>query len=256
MPEEPLTVGPKLTVTDQPLPIHPSAAIEDRVAALERALADEQEARSVLEDELSALLCARLGQVAKIRRIWVRDDPNSGTMAIRARLISGEEVGARDLSDRRMGFAELGAGTSGRGALERAFTPEFRNRLDAIVPFTYLGRETVARVVDKFILQLELQLADQNVHIQFDSDARGWLADKGYDKLYGARPMARLVQEKIKQPLAEELLFGKLVNGGEVKVRIKDNAPAFEVIPAPPKAPRKKKAPAKAKEEGQPEAKA
>jgi len=91
-------------------------------------------------------------------------------------------------------------------------------------------------VVDKFILELELQLADQNVHIQFDGDARQWLAKRGYDKLYGARPMARLVQEKIKQPLAEELLFGKLVNGGEVKVRIKDNAPAFEIVPAPPKA--------------------
>jgi ATP-dependent Clp protease ATP-binding subunit ClpA len=93
----------------------------------------------------------------------------------------------------------------------------------------------VARVVDKFILQLELQLADRNVHIELDDEAREWIVMKGYDKLYGARPMARLVQEKIKQPLAEELLFGKLVNGGEVKVRIKDNAPAFEIVPAAPK---------------------
>jgi len=89
--------------------------------------------------------------------------------------------------------------------------------------------------VDKFILQLELQLAEQNVHIQFDTDARVWLGERGYDRLYGARPMARLIQEKVKQPLAEELLFGKLVNGGEVKVRIKDNAPAFEIAPAAPK---------------------
>jgi ATP-dependent Clp protease ATP-binding subunit ClpA len=93
----------------------------------------------------------------------------------------------------------------------------------------------VARVVDKFILELELQLADQNVHIQFDSDARAWLAEKGYDKLYGARPMSRLIQEKIKQPLAEELLFGKLSDGGEVHVSIKDNKPSFEMTPAPPK---------------------
>jgi ATP-dependent Clp protease ATP-binding subunit ClpA len=93
----------------------------------------------------------------------------------------------------------------------------------------------VARVVDKFILQLELQLADRGVHIDLDEDARAWLTERGYDKLYGARPMSRLVQEKIKQPLAEELLFGKLVNGGEVKVRVKDNAPAFEITPAPPK---------------------
>src|SRR6185436_17464679 len=92
-----------------------------------------------------------------------------------------------------------------------------------------------SRVVDKFILQLELQLADQNVHIQFDSDARTWLAKRGYDKLYGARPMARLIQDKIKQPLAEELLFGKLAGGGEVHVSIKDDAPAFELTPAAPK---------------------
>jgi ATP-dependent Clp protease ATP-binding subunit ClpA len=102
-------------------------------------------------------------------------------------------------------------------------------------------------VVDKFILQLELQLADRNVHIELDDDARSWIVERGYDKLYGARPMARLVQEKIKQPLAEELLFGKLVNGGEVKVRIKDNAPSFEIVPAPPKAPRGKAAKPKAK---------
>ena len=127
------------------------------------------------------------------------------------------------------------------------FSPEFRNRLDAIVPFAYLGTEVVSRVVDKFILQLELQLAEQNVHIQFDGDARSWLAERGYDKLYGARPMGRLVQEKIKQPLAEELLFGKLVNGGEVKVRIKDNAPSFEIVPAPPKTAKPKGGKAKAK---------
>src|SRR4051794_8797584 len=116
------------------------------------------------------------------------------------------------------------------------FTPEFRNRLDAIVPFSYLPPAVVARVVDKFILQLELQLADRNVHIDLDDEARQWLTDRGYDKLYGARPMGRLVQEKIKQPLAEELLFGKLVNGGEVKPRIKDNARALETAPAAPKA--------------------
>jgi ATP-dependent Clp protease ATP-binding subunit ClpA len=95
-------------------------------------------------------------------------------------------------------------------------------------------------VVDKFILQLELQLAEQNVHIQFDSDARGWLAQRGYDKLMGARPMTRLIQEKVKQPLAEELLFGKLAHGGEVHVSLKDGALAFELTPAPPKAAKRK----------------
>ena len=121
------------------------------------------------------------------------------------------------------------------------FTPEFRNRLDAIVPFAYLGKETISRVVDKFILQLELQLAEQNVHIQFDGDAREWLSKRGYDKLYGARPMGRLIQEKVKQPLAEELLFGKLAHGGEVHVSIKDDKLAFELTPAPPKVSKPKK---------------
>src|SRR3546814_2842587 len=104
------------------------------------------------------------------------------------------------------------------------FTPEFRNRLDAIVPFSYLPPEVVARVVEKFILQLELQLADREVHITLDDDAKAWLTERGYDRLYGARPMGRLIQEKIKQPLAEELLFGKLVHGGEVHVRLKDRS--------------------------------
>jgi ATP-dependent Clp protease ATP-binding subunit ClpA len=135
----------------------------------------------------------------------------------------------------------IGFGASSRedvqeDAIKKMFTPEFRNRLDAVVPFGYLPPAVVARVVDKFILQLELQLADRGVHIDLDDEAREWLTVRGYDKLYGARPMGRLVQEKIKQPLAEELLFGKLVNGGEVKVRIKDNAPAFEIVPAAPKA--------------------
>jgi len=95
-------------------------------------------------------------------------------------------------------------------------------------------------VVDKFILQLELQLADRQVHIQLDDGAKAWLTEKGYDKLYGARPMGRLIQEKIKQPLAEELLFGKLAHGGEVSVKLKDGALAFEIVPAPPKKPKKK----------------
>jgi ATP-dependent Clp protease ATP-binding subunit ClpA len=105
-------------------------------------------------------------------------------------------------------------------------------------------------VVDKFVLQLELQLAEQNVHIQFDSDAREWLGARGYDKLYGARPMARLIQEKVKQPLAEELLFGKLAHGGEVHVTVKDEVLAFQLTPAPPKLVKKsakKAAPSKRK---------
>jgi ATP-dependent Clp protease ATP-binding subunit ClpA len=151
-------------------------------------------------------------------------------------LIMTTNAGASDMARQGIGFGDVSKEDAQDEAVKKMFSPEFRNRLDAIVPFTYLGRETVARVVDKFILQLEMQLAEQNVHVQFDSEARGWLAERGYDKLYGARPMARLIQEKIKQPLAEELLFGKLSDGGEVHVTVKDGQPAFELTPAPPKA--------------------
>ncbi|MGB7409917.1 ATP-dependent Clp protease ATP-binding subunit ClpA [Sphingopyxis granuli] len=158
-------------------------------------------------------------------------------------LIMTTNAGASDMTRESIGFGNATREDVQEEAVKRMFTPEFRNRLDAIVPFGYLPPEVVARVVDKFILQLELQLADRNVHIQLDEAARKWLTDKGYDKLYGARPMGRLIQEKIKQPLAEELLFGKLVHGGEVKVRMKQgedakvgNPLAFEITPAPPKA--------------------
>src|SRR6186713_1344984 len=161
-------------------------------------------------------------------------------------LIMTTNAGASDMARESIGFGAATREDAQEDAVRKMFTPEFRNRLDAIVPFAYLPPAVVARVVDKFILQLELQLADRGVHIDLDDEAREWLTTRGYDKLYGARPMARLVQEKIKQPLAEELLFGKLVNGGEVKVRIKDNAPAFEIVPAAPK-PSKSKAKAAAK---------
>ena len=150
-------------------------------------------------------------------------------------LIMTTNAGASDMARESIGFGAMSREDAQEDAVKKMFTPEFRNRLDAIVPFGYLPPAVVARVVDKFILQLELQLADRGVHIDLDEEAREWLTTRGYDKLYGARPMGRLVQEKIKQPLAEELLFGKLVNGGEVKVRIKDNQPVFEIAPAPPK---------------------
>jgi ATP-dependent Clp protease ATP-binding subunit ClpA len=167
-------------------------------------------------------------------------------------LIMTTNAGAADMARESIGFGNLSRESEGEDAVRRMFTPEFRNRLDAVVQFGYLPTEVVAMVVDKFILQLEMQLADRNVHISLDDEARQWLTTKGYDKLYGARPMARLIQEKIKQPLAEELLFGKLVHGGEVKVRIKDDQPSFEIAAAAPPAARKsggkaKKATSKAK---------
>ncbi|WP_260483630.1 ATP-dependent Clp protease ATP-binding subunit ClpA [Sphingomicrobium flavum] len=162
-------------------------------------------------------------------------------------LIMTTNAGASDMARESIGFGTSTREDVQEDAIKKLFTPEFRNRLDAVVPFGYLPPAVVARVVDKFILQLELQLADRDVHIDLDKDAREWLVTKGYDKLYGARPMSRLVQEKIKQPLAEELLFGKLVDGGEVKVHIKDGQPAFEIVPTPPKP--KRKPPAKQKAE-------
>jgi len=151
-------------------------------------------------------------------------------------LIMTTNAGASDMAREGIGFGNnISKEDAGDEAVKKMFTPEFRNRLDAIVPFAYLPPAVVSKVVDKFILQLELQLAEQNVHIKLDTEAREWLTERGYDKLYGARPMGRLIQEKIKQPLAEELLFGKLVNGGEVDVHIKDGKPSFVATPAPPK---------------------
>lgn len=156
-------------------------------------------------------------------------------------LIMTTNAGASDMAKEGIGFGSVSKEDAGDEAVKKMFTPEFRNRLDAIVPFGYLPPEVVARVVDKFVLQLELQLADQNVHLQLDTEARDWLAKKGYDKLYGARPMGRLIQEKIKEQLAEELLFGKLTHGGEVNIHMKDGELAFEVTPAPPKTAAKKR---------------
>ncbi|NJR80395.1 ATP-dependent Clp protease ATP-binding subunit ClpA [Sphingomonas corticis] len=157
-------------------------------------------------------------------------------------LIMTTNAGASDMARETLGFGNLTREGEDEQAVQRMFTPEFRNRLDAIVPFGYLPPEVVARVVDKFVLQLELQLADRDVHIKLDDEAKAWLTEKGYDKLYGARPMGRLIQEKIKQPLAEELLFGKLVHGGEVTVKLKDNALSFAMEgAAPKKRPGKKK---------------
>jgi ATP-dependent Clp protease ATP-binding subunit ClpA len=144
-------------------------------------------------------------------------------------------AGASDMARESLGFGQLTREGEDEEAVKKMFTPEFRNRLDAVVPFGYLPTEVINRVVEKFILQLELQLADRHVHIALDEEAKAWLTERGYDKLYGRPPMARLIQEKVKQPLAEELLFGQLVHGGEVKVHVKDGRSASR-SPAPPPA--------------------
>jgi len=150
-------------------------------------------------------------------------------------LIMTTNAGAADMAREAVGFGAMAREGDQDEAIKKLFAPEFRNRLDAVVPFSYLPPEVVARVVEKFILQLELQLADREVHIALSDEAKAWLTERGYDRLYGARPMTRLIQEKVKQPLAEELLFGKLVNGGEVRVDLVDGALAFEITPAAPK---------------------
>jgi ATP-dependent Clp protease ATP-binding subunit ClpA len=108
-----------------------------------------------------------------------------------------------------------------------------------VISFSSLTPETIGRVVDKFVLQLEDQLADRNVTIELDDAARKWLGEKGYDKLFGARPLARIIQEHVKKPLAEELLFGKLVKGGVVHVRVQGDKLAFTFEEAPPQPSRK-----------------
>jgi ATP-dependent Clp protease ATP-binding subunit ClpA len=147
-------------------------------------------------------------------------------------LIMTTNAGASDLAKESIGFGRDSRVGEDDDAIKRMFTPEFRNRLDATIGFAGLTPEVVARVVEKFVMQLEAQLADRNVTIELSSAAKEWLSERGYDKLYGARPLSRVIQEYIKKPLAEELLFGKLVGGGSVKVTMKDGKLDFEMVEA------------------------
>jgi ATP-dependent Clp protease ATP-binding subunit ClpA len=126
------------------------------------------------------------------------------------------------MSRRTMGFTEQKHELDGLEEIKRMFSPEFRNRLDAIVQFGALDEKTIASVVDKFLVELQAQLDDKKVSLYVDDDARTWLAEKGYDVRMGARPMARVIQEHLKKPLANELLFGELVRGGHVSVSVRD----------------------------------
>jgi len=142
-------------------------------------------------------------------------------------LVMTTNAGASEMAKNAIGFGREGRDGADTEAIERMFSPEFRNRLDAIIPFDYLDDEVIGQVVDKFIMQLEAQLADRQVQIELTDAARKWLADKGYDRLYGARPLARVIQEHIKKPLAEELLFGRLEKGGLVQVDVEDGLLTF-----------------------------
>jgi ATP-dependent Clp protease ATP-binding subunit ClpA len=137
-------------------------------------------------------------------------------------LIMTSNAGAAEMSKNALGFGREARTGEDTAAIERIFTPEFRNRLDAIISFGALPKDVIMQVVEKFVLQLEAQLIDRNVHIELTQAAAEWLADKGYDANMGARPLGRVIQEHIKKPLAEELLFGTLVKGGIVKVGVKN----------------------------------
>ena len=155
-------------------------------------------------------------------------------------LIMTTNAGASEMSKNAIGFGRGTKDDEGDEAIKRLFTPEFRNRLDAVIGFGHLPREVIYRVVDKFVDDLETQLGDRKVEIKLTGKAREWLADKGYDRLYGARPLARVIQEHVKKPLADELLFGALAKGGRVTVDEKGGELTFgfkarEVTPRKPR---------------------
>ncbi|MDX1484713.1 MAG: ATP-dependent Clp protease ATP-binding subunit ClpA [Alphaproteobacteria bacterium] len=151
-------------------------------------------------------------------------------------LIMTTNAGAADLAKPAMGFERTERIGDDEEAIKRMFTPEFRNRLDSVIAFSGLSPEVVGMVVDKFVIELEEQLADRNVEIELTPAAKSWLAEKGYDQAFGARPLARVIQESIKRPLADELLFGKLAKGGIVVVEVKDGKLDFTFKELPPKA--------------------
>ncbi len=138
-------------------------------------------------------------------------------------IIMTTNAGAQEMSRRSIGFTQQDHSSEGMEVIRRAFTPEFRNRLDAIIQFAPLDEPTIARVVDKLLVELEAQLEDKDVALEVDHKARRWIADKGYDEKMGARPMSRVIQEQIKRPVAEELLFGELASGGSIMVSVDDD---------------------------------
>ncbi|MET0091069.1 MAG: ATP-dependent Clp protease ATP-binding subunit ClpA [Candidatus Thiodiazotropha sp.] len=144
-------------------------------------------------------------------------------------IVMTTNAGAHEMSRSSIGFTKQDHASDGMEAIKKLFTPEFRNRLDAIIQFSGLSPENIAKVVDKFIFELEGQLQEKHVNLIVEPEARVWLAERGYDPSMGARPMARLIQDEIKKPLAEELLFGKLSTGGAVKVDVSEDKLVFEI---------------------------
>jgi len=137
-------------------------------------------------------------------------------------IVMTTNAGAQEMSRSSIGFTQQDHTTDGTEAIKKMFSPEFRNRLDAVIQFAALNKDSVLRVVDKLVLELEAQLDDHDVTLELDPRARKWIADRGYDPKMGARPMARVIQENIKRPLAEQLLFGELAEGGHVCIVVND----------------------------------
>ncbi|SUC19232.1 ATP-dependent Clp protease ATP-binding subunit [Proteus mirabilis] len=137
-------------------------------------------------------------------------------------LVMTTNAGVHETQRKSIGFTEQDHSTDAMVEIKKAFSPEFRNRLDGIIWFNALSADIIAMVVDKFIVELQAQLDDKGVSLEVSQEARQWLSDKGYDKAMGARPMARVIQENLKKPLANEILFGSLVNGGSVSVTLND----------------------------------
>ncbi|MEM9725898.1 MAG: ATP-dependent Clp protease ATP-binding subunit ClpA, partial [Pseudomonadota bacterium] len=140
-------------------------------------------------------------------------------------------AGAAAQAANAIGFGRERREGEDKVAIEKMFTPEFRNRLDAVVSFGPLPREVILQVVEKFVLQLEAQLLERGVSIELSEEAANWLADRGYDDKMGARPLGRVIQEFVKKPLAEELLFGKLTKGGLVRVLVVEDELKLEMLP-------------------------
>jgi ATP-dependent Clp protease ATP-binding subunit ClpA len=179
-----------------------------------------------------AALTDNTGRKADFRNVVLILTSNAGSREMSAQSIGFTDSGSGDAHDERLRRA---AASKSKTAIERVFSPEFRNRLDAIVTFRTLTASVMESIVEKFVLQLEQQLAERHVAITLTEPARAWLAVKGYDPVFGARPLARVVQKDVRDPLTDQILFGALEHGGTVTIGVADNQLtfAYEGRPAP-----------------------